>query len=840
MSKPKVSVILVNFRGADDTLTAIESVWKCDWDSTNLEIIVVDNNSGDDSLSKLSTLKNKIKLIASEKNLGFAGGVNLGVKEASGEIIALLNNDARVDKNWISTAVEKLASEESIAAIACKVLSWDGSRIDFVDGGMTWYGMGYKKEVEMLANRAPDLERDVLFATGSGMFVKKDIFNKVRGFDENFFMFYEDVDLGWRLNLFGYKIKHLPTSIVYHKHHASIKKFNKYYENFLLERNALISIFKNYEKVSLEKVLPAAMALSVRRSLSRGGLDTKIMNLNEYVSGQGEDIKIKKEALTGTLAIESFISLLPKIQSDREFIQENRKKSDLELLALFRNAMEPAYSEKNYLDGYKKIVEAFEIGDFFEVEEIFKQFNDEFDPQENKSKNKNVLIITGDPLGENMAGPAIRALEMARVISRDFECILASTNSNKLKDPDVRSASAKSFNLRKLARWADIIIFQGYLLADNPWLVNSNKILIADLYDPFHLEVLEQQKTLPIQARLRESFNAIDALNEQLRRSDFFLCASERQKSFWLGQLAAEGRVNPFNYDLTSDLSKLIDVVPFGVASQRPGSQANPIRSRFKNIKDTDTIAIWSGGLYDWLDPMVIVKALAKLNKPELKLVFMGLNHPNKDVPRMKIVEQLIALSDSLELTNKNVFFINEWVGYRERGEFLSEADFGVSAHLNHIETKFSFRTRILDHFWAGLPTITTKGDALAEIVDNNSAGIAVDFSDVDGWAKALDELLTNKELRTTYSKNASALAGELSWDKAVAPLVDFIRSASPAADREFMSDLNKKFAARNYFNKSPNRFKSKLQKIIYLFRDYGFRGKFFRILREKILKNFN
>ncbi|MGA1678803.1 MAG: glycosyltransferase family 2 protein, partial [Candidatus Nanopelagicales bacterium] len=79
MNKPKVSVVLVNYRGAEDTLNAIESLLDCDWDASKLEIIVVDNASGDDSLEKLGAVKNKIKLIVSENNLGFAGGVNLGV-----------------------------------------------------------------------------------------------------------------------------------------------------------------------------------------------------------------------------------------------------------------------------------------------------------------------------------------------------------------------------------------------------------------------------------------------------------------------------------------------------------------------------------------------------------------------------------------------------------------------------------------------------------------------------------------------------------------------------------------------------------------------------------------
>ncbi|MGA0798641.1 MAG: glycosyltransferase, partial [Candidatus Nanopelagicales bacterium] len=716
MNKPKVSVVLVNYRGAEDTLNAIESLLDCDWDASKLEIIVVDNASGDDSLEKLGAVKNKIKLIVSENNLGFAGGVNLGVKEATGEIIALLNNDARADKNWITSAVEKLNSDKEIAAIACKVLNWDGSKIDFVDGSLTWYGMGYKREAEKPVNQVIDYERDVLFATGSAMFVKKSIFDEVGGFDENFFMFYEDVDLGWRLNLFGYKVKYLPTSIAYHKHHASIEKFGQYHEHYLLERNALLSLYKNYEAMSLDSVLPAAMALSVRRSLSRGDFDSELLELTNKNKDANDSVTANKEALTGTLAIDSFVSLLPKMQEARDFVQAKRRKTDAELLSLFREAMEPAYPWPRYLEGYQKIVDAFKIEQNF------------------KKEKKRVLVVTGEPLSENLAGPAIRALEIAKALTGEFECLLATTKANDLKHPEVSTISTRHRSLRKLVTWADIIVFQGLLISENPWIADTEKILISDLYDPFHLEVLEQKRKSSISLRLRGSRDTTDALNRQLRRADFFICASERQRNFWLGQLAAEGRINPFTYDANNNLSRLIDVVPFGVSDKDLENQTDPIREIFPSIKKSDTIALWSGGVYDWLDPLTIVKAVAKLNKPNLKLVFMGLSHPNKEVPEMKMVNELNSLSNSLDLTNKNVFFIDNWVNYQERGKYLAAADFGVNAHLAHIETTFSFRTRILDHFWAGLATITTKGDALADLIESHSAGLVLDVADVDGW----------------------------------------------------------------------------------------------------------
>ncbi|MFZ9876838.1 MAG: glycosyltransferase family 2 protein, partial [Candidatus Nanopelagicales bacterium] len=111
MGQPKVSVVLVNFRGVNDTLNAIKSINESNYPKDLIEIVVVDNASNDDSVNKLKELKDEIKLIVSETNLGFAGGVNLGVKNSSGEIIGLLNNDAKCDSNWITSAVETILED---------------------------------------------------------------------------------------------------------------------------------------------------------------------------------------------------------------------------------------------------------------------------------------------------------------------------------------------------------------------------------------------------------------------------------------------------------------------------------------------------------------------------------------------------------------------------------------------------------------------------------------------------------------------------------------------------------------------------------------------------------
>ncbi len=819
MGQPKVSVVLVNFRGVNDTLNAIESINKTNYPKELIEIVVVDNASNDDSVSELEKLNKSITLVKSDSNLGFAGGVNLGVKNSSGEIIALLNNDAKCDTNWISSAVETLLEDEKNACVASKVLSIDGKEIDFVDGSLTWYGMGYKREATKNSNEVIDFKKEVLFATGSAMFIKKDIFEKVGGFDDRFFMFYEDVDFGWRLNLLGYKVIFDPNSIAYHKHHASIEKFGQYYEHYLLEKNALMSLYKNYEAASLDQALPAAMALMVRRSITRGELKPDLLDITKSKFGETDEISIKKDSLTGLLAIDSFVDHLPSLTESRKEIQANRQKSDAEIINLFRQALEPAYPWPRYLEGYQKIM------DVFNIEKTFGK------------EKKRVLVVTGEPLSKNLAGPAIRALEISKFLVQDFDVLLATTKGNDLKHETVSTISTRHRKLKLLVDWADIVIFQGLLISENPWMADTEKILIADVYDPFHLEILEQRKQQGIINRLKGSRDTTDALNRQLRRADYFICASEQQRSLWLGQLAAEGRVNPYTYDSSNDLRRLIDVVPFGINPTNPEKREDLIRKNFPQIKQDDFVLLWAGGVYDWFDPQTIVKAIKNLNNDKIKLVFMGLTHPNKNIPEMNAVKDLRKLSDQLGLTNKTVFFVNDWINYEDRSQYLLSANVGVSAHFDHIETQFSFRTRILDYFWTGLPVITTKGDTLADVIEENKAGLTVAVEDIDGWTKAIKEMFENRQKYNEYQNNSKNLSSNYYWKEVLKPLYKFIQTATPAPDRLLMPDLLGENRFSNpYLASFPRLTRSNLISAAELLKDKGLKA-FLKKVAKKLLR---
>ncbi|HJV08203.1 MAG TPA: glycosyltransferase [Acidimicrobiales bacterium] len=764
-----VSVVLVNYRGAEDTITCLQSFAGLDWPADRIEFLVVDNASGDGSAERIRAAVPGTRIIESEVNRGFAGGCNLGAAAAEGEFLAFINADARPAAKWVSAAVDVLDAQADVACVASKVLDWDGERIDYVDGSLTWYGMGYKREVEQPDAGEWDTPKDVLFATGAAMFVRASVYRAVEGFDDRYFMFYEDVDLGWRLNLLGWRVRYVPTSVAYHRHHQSMKSYGAWREHYLLERNALFSLYKNLGDDLLAKALPAALLLAVRRGLSRGDADNRTLDLETRPPAGGpedEGLSVSRETLAPVFAIDGLTDQLQSLDDSRRRLQAERRRSDTELLPLFRQALEPAYAHPRYEAAHRILVEAFGIERAF-------------------STRRKIVIATGETLSARMAGPAIRAWAMAGALSAEHDVVLVTTGTCTITHPRFTARSAGLAEMRELERWCDVFVFQGLILSTFRWLIDSDKILIADIYNPFHLEQLEQAKDQGAEGRARTVSDCTTALNDQLTRGDFFLCASDKQRDFWLGQLSAVGRINPRNYDADETMGSLIAVAPFGVPDEPPVHTRQALKGVVPGIGTDDKVILWGGGIYNWFDPITLLHAVDRLRqrRPDVRLFFLGLKHPNPDVPEMRMAVAARTLSDSLGLTDKHVFFNEGWVAYEDRQNYLLEADIGVSTHLDHVETAFSFRTRILDYLWTCLPIVATGGDTFADLIDSKGLGITVAPGDVEALEEALFHLLDDEAANAACRARLAEVMPGHTWSKVLTPMVEFCRAPRRAAD---------------------------------------------------------
>jgi hypothetical protein len=383
-----------------------------------------------------------------------------------------------------------------------------------------------------------------------------------------------------------------------------------------------------------------------------------------------------------------------------------------------------------------------------------------------------------------MAAPGIRYWEMARHLAGAAEVVLGVPRDPGVAGEGFRVQTYTRRTLAGLVRGADVVVGQGFRLSLAS-LAQTPSVLVVDLNDPVPLELLETHRGwAPADARVVQRLAATRLLH-LCRRADAFLCAGERQRDLWLGALAAAGRLNSDTARDDPRLDRLLMVVPFGLSSTPPRATRPVFRGVVPGIGPTDRLLLWGGGAWDWLDPLTVIRAVANVAvvRRDVRLVFVG-THPRSSSAPMPMLDRAATLARSLGLLDRYVFFNPGWIPYADRQNALLESDIGVSAHPDHLEARFAFRVRLLDYLWAGLPILCTRGDDLSDAVARRGAGEVLAPEDVDGWTAAILRLVEDPEAVARCRAGASALAGELTWERAVAPLRQFCLAPQPAADR--------------------------------------------------------
>jgi len=195
-------------------------------------------------------------------------------------------------------------------------------------------------------------------------------------------------------------------------------------------------------------------------------------------------------------------------------------------------------------------------------------------------------------------------------------------------------------------------------------------------------------------------------------------------------------------------------------------------------------VVLWAGGVYDWLDPVSAIEAVDVLRhrRPDVRLVFQGMRHPNADVVPMAMPDRCRALADERGLTGEHVFFL-DWVPYEERHDYLLDADVGLCTHPDHLESEFAFRTRVLDYLWAGLPVVVSAGDELGALVAAEGLGAVVRPGDTGALADALEALLYDEQAIKSAAAHVARVRDRFTWSSTLAPLVDFCAAPKRAAD---------------------------------------------------------
>jgi glycosyltransferase involved in cell wall biosynthesis len=392
---------------------------------------------------------------------------------------------------------------------------------------------------------------------------------------------------------------------------------------------------------------------------------------------------------------------------------------------------------------------------------------------------KKVLFLSSAPVGEQMIGPAIRAYEMARALSSRADVTLAAVEGSEppppLDVPLVQFRPADPRSLKPLIDAADAVVAQPQWPVVARWLEHSGAWLIYDLYDPETLESIEFFAERSPRIRWAMTTLSVDRLLDALYSGHHFVCATRRQRDLWIGTMLGERLIQPSTYDRDPTLESIIDLVPFGLTDEppvHPGSGG--ARERFPAIGPDDEIVLWNGGIWSWLDPGTAVEAMALLAKrrPQARLVFMGVG---SQAPALRASAAARELAASLGVLDTHVFFNEGWVPYRERAAWLLEAACAVSTHVEHLESSYAFRTRLLDCFWAGLPVVCTRADELADQVEREGLGTTVPERDPAALADALERVLERG--RDFYREPLARVAAAYRWTNVVEPIARWIAS---------------------------------------------------------------
>jgi len=389
-----------------------------------------------------------------------------------------------------------------------------------------------------------------------------------------------------------------------------------------------------------------------------------------------------------------------------------------------------------------------------------------------RRERRRALVHTTGELGERLAGPAIRALEFAKALSAEYEVTIAA-NSDVREHCGIRVVPASRRRLVAEIARHDVIVspcLPPYLLA----LRQACRITaVADLYDPHEQELATLHAGRARERALRERA-AIQAL--QLRHADLVLCASERQRT----EIVRVAR------ELLAPGASLPDpaVVPFGIPDPPPPRARRALRERFEQIDEHDTVVLWWGSMWRWLDAETPVRAFARLaqaSRTDIKLVITAGRPPGKSAERQfDVSAEVRALAEELGVMGRTVLFLEEWIAFDERYDYLRDADIGLTLHRHAAEASLAARARYMDCLCAGLPGVLGGGDETAEELAAGGFATLLHDPEPDALAAALLALADDPATLAAARAAGRSLAAERHWSAVGARLLAALARGVP------------------------------------------------------------
>lgn len=303
--KTNVAIVIPNWNGQDSIVQCLNSLRR---QTVESEIIVVDNGSVDSSVETIEKGFTNVTLLKQSKNYGFAGGVNIGIRYALDkgyEYVGLFNNDAVANKNWVKYLTNALLVNPASGIVTCKLLSADKTLMDSTGEEYTHWGLPFPRGRDESKLDIYDEDTDIFGASGGASLYRAEMLKQIGLFDEDFFAYYEDVDISFRAQLAGWKVTYVPDAVAYHQRGATSSKIHGF---------TTYQTFKNYPLLFIKNVpLRLTPGIFIRLNIAYVSIF-----ISAVMDGRG------LYALKGWLRM---ITLLPKKISERHQIQKSRKVS---------------------------------------------------------------------------------------------------------------------------------------------------------------------------------------------------------------------------------------------------------------------------------------------------------------------------------------------------------------------------------------------------------------------------------------------------------------------------------------------------------------------------------
>lgn len=760
-----VSVVIVNFNSLDWLMECLPSLSAQTYPS--LEIIIVDNASDDDSLKWLQNNYPQVKVISQNQVSSFACALNRGIELAEGKYFLILNPDVRLHPDAVTEMVATAIEGPSCAAVAAKLkFMWAPGFVNGIGNKVGAASWGTDNALGHLDLGQFDTWREIPSACFAAALIPRTAWETVGPTDEGFPLYYEDSEWSYRARLLGHTIRAAPLATVYH----AFGSRNYTGTDVQIDPAKLRKVIYGRLRFAA-KLIPSFFTI-VRFIVS--------YSLEDFARLIYSILRWDRSTMGAVLGGWSdFIDQLANIRVEREKLLLRQPNLDTSLFVL-QQAIPPPYIWRGLPELTWDLVHHHYLP-------LIKSGKTRQMPEFSADSTRiKLLIVSHDIVDAKLAGTGMRYLELARSLNTSLDVTLAVPNETTLEIPGVHLETYRleqAGSLRPLVESCDVVLISSFILQKFPYIKDSKARKVIDLYDPIILENLHyyQAEPLVIQESLNEQ--TVDLMNQLVDLGDYFICANERQRDFWIGVLAANGRVNPRVFADDTNLRSLIDVVGMGIPERSPIHKPM-LRGVRPGFPPDARIVLWGGGIWDWLDPLSLVRSWPSVlaNHPSCRLVFLGTRHPNPLVPHHKMVDRVIGIAEEIGEKDKTIFFF-EWISYEEREALLSEADVGVALHPLHVETRYSIRTRVLDYIWAKLPILVSDGDVTSEWVREHQLGKVVPPNNASEVANALNEMLSHS--KEIWSPNFESIQAELVWSWVVEPLREYCQHGKPAQDKK-------------------------------------------------------